>query len=187
MSKSKAVVTALIIGATAPVGHAQSIDEITALNRLKLIKQLTKETGAEQAQTTAAPAAQPGQATAATTKKAPAPDVPRAPILRGINGEPGRMVATLVDPLTGAASRVRVGESTVTGCKVVSIATRSVEVQCRGARAPMTISYTDADPARAFALPAVSVAAGGTPTPTPGGPLRVGGEAQPLRNVQEVH
>ncbi|WP_404995441.1 hypothetical protein [Cupriavidus pauculus] len=176
MSKSNLLWAIAAVVAAAPLlAQAEvfdTVEEISNLNRLKVIKKLREDAGI--------PVTQPTSAPTGTGPAPAAPPAPRLPILRGINGDPSRPIAKLADPATGAVSLVRQGESTPAGCRVTNIAAISVDVLCPGSRTAATIRYSaqeSATVARPMMPPMASPAA--APTPTPGGP--VGQAATPNR------
>ena len=167
MSKNNLLVAiAAVVAAVPLLAQAEvfdTVDEISNLNRMKVIKKLREEAGV--------PVTPPASTTPARTATPAESAAPRLPQLRGINGDPSRPVAKLADPGNGAVSLVRQGESTPAGCKVTNIAATSVDVLCPGSRAAATIRYSPQEPATAARTMPPVASPSAAPTPTPGGPM----------------
>ncbi|MGT2457764.1 hypothetical protein ACU4GI_33210 [Cupriavidus basilensis] len=155
---------AALLCLAAAAANAQTIEEITTLQRKKLVSELTKAIETM---------------TPATARVLPAPVVkpqPTRPILAGISGDPGDTRRLTISVIEGerAAADYRVGEMTADGWQVTRIGRRDATFTRRdnGRPVSLTVEYTGAPVRSSVAAPsyqptqmAVPVATGAVPTP----------------------
>lgn len=155
MFKSKAGV-ALAVGLLSLAAHAQTIEEITALQRKKLINELTKDIG--NAMPLTAPAA-----------LAPVKREPAKPVVVGIGGDPSDPKRFTVSVTEGerAAIDYRVGETTAEGWRVVRIGKRDASFSRPGEGKMLTVEYASGNPARIAPVQAPQQSPAGFAAPVP--------------------